>query len=163
MKNIYDNLELLVNFLKDNELTITTAESVTAGRFSALMTSFSGSSKYFDSGFITYSTKSKVKMLGIDKSVVVNYGVVSKEVSYEMAKNSLEKANTNISISFTGNAGPNPIENKPIGTTYITIIYRDRDLVETYKFQSTKIHREEIIFETMEFAVEKLIHVLRIQ
>ncbi len=162
MENFYDKLESLVNFLKKNELTITTAESITAGRFSALLTSFSGSSAYFDSGFVTYSNKSKVIMLGIDKNIIINNGVVSKEVSYEMAKNALEKSGAKISVSFTGNAGPNPIENKEVGLTYITIFYKERDFVQTFKFQSTKENREEIIFETMQFAVEKLIQVLRI-
>ncbi|MDC9714397.1 MAG: CinA family protein, partial [Gammaproteobacteria bacterium] len=44
----------LTELLKQKSLTIAVAESCTGGNLSALLTSESGSSEYFDRGFITY-------------------------------------------------------------------------------------------------------------
>jgi len=52
-------------------LNISVAESCTGGRLSALLTSISGSSTYFDRGYITYSNQAKIDMLDVDASLAL--------------------------------------------------------------------------------------------
>lgn len=62
-----DNSLARVTFdlLKEQDKTITAAESLTAGLFQASIADFSGSSQVFNGGFVTYSIEEKSKMLGI--------------------------------------------------------------------------------------------------
>ncbi|WP_458258792.1 CinA family protein [Spiroplasma endosymbiont of Dactylopius coccus] len=53
------------------------------------------------------------------------YGVISKQCAIEMALNTQKILKTNIAISFTGNAGPNALENKPVGLVYVGIVIND--------------------------------------
>ena len=61
-------------------LNISVAESCTGGRLSALLTSISGSSTYFDRGYITYSNQAKIDMLDVDDKAIqpVRYRAIIK-------------------------------------------------------------------------------------
>ena len=61
-------------------LNISVAESCTGGRLSALLTSISGSSTYFDRGYITYSNQAKIDMLDVDDKTIqpVRYRAIIK-------------------------------------------------------------------------------------
>ena len=50
----------LGEFLKEKNLSLTCAESCTGGLLGQVITSVPGSSKWFESGFITYSYRAKV-------------------------------------------------------------------------------------------------------
>jgi nicotinamide-nucleotide amidase len=103
-------------------LTLTTAESCTGGLISAALTSISGSSKVFKAGFVTYANDAKVKMLGIEKSLLNKVGAVSEEVAIEMAKGALVQAGVDISVAVTGIAGPNSDDSeKPVGLVHIAV------------------------------------------
>ena len=49
---------------------IATAESCTAGGISYAITSVPGSSGWFDRGFVTYTERSKIEMLGVPMGVI---------------------------------------------------------------------------------------------
>ena len=51
--------------LKKHELKLATAESCTGGGAAQLVTSVSGSSEWFDRGFVVYTNVSKREMLGV--------------------------------------------------------------------------------------------------
>ncbi|WP_395473448.1 CinA family protein [Spiroplasma endosymbiont of Nomada rufipes] len=59
------------------------------------------------------------------KKIIEKYGVISKQCAIEMALNTQKILKTNIAISFTGNAGPNALENKPVGLVYVGIVIND--------------------------------------
>ena len=89
---------------------------------SSSITSISGSSKVFNLGLITYSNKSKIKILKVPKKIIKKYGAVSEQVCKLMAKNIGKIAQTNMSVSVTGIAGPNGgTRKKPVGLVYIGI------------------------------------------
>ncbi|TWI55228.1 competence/damage-inducible protein A [Halalkalibacter nanhaiisediminis] len=107
--------------LRQKGCTIATAESFTGGKFSAALTSFSGSSEIFRGGTVSYATDVKEKVLGVSKRVIDEYGVISHHCANEMATCAKETYQADIAISFTGVAGPNPQEGKEPGTVYISI------------------------------------------
>ena len=112
----------VVNRLIKKKFTLATAESCTGGMLSEKITSVSGSSKAFSHGFVTYSNKSKILLLNINKNAIKKYGAVSKEICLLMLKNLNKKIKSNISIAITGIAGPSGgTKTKPVGLVYIGI------------------------------------------
>jgi len=112
----------VINLLKRNKLKIAFAESCTGGLLSSSITSIQDSSKVFNLGLITYSNKSKIKILKISKKIIRRYGAVSEEVCRDMVKKVFEISKANIAVSVTGVAGPGGgTKKKPIGLVYIGI------------------------------------------
>lgn len=96
--------------------TIGSVESFTGGLFASTIISKPGASKYFKGSLVTYATELKEKF-GIDTS----HGVVSKETALSMALKGKEILGVDYCLSFTGNAGPDTLENKKVGEVYIAI------------------------------------------
>ncbi|WP_110929485.1 competence/damage-inducible protein A [Bacillus massiliglaciei] len=115
----------LVKELTARKLTVAAAESLTGGMFQEELTSLPGAGKIFKGGIVSYTNETKAKLLEISEETIAQYGVVSKECAVEMAVNVRRKLNADIGISFTGVAGPDQQEGKPVGTVYIGIVYRD--------------------------------------
>ncbi len=118
--------ESLCNMLIENNISISTAESCTGGLLASRLINYSGISKIFKEGFITYSNESKMKILKVKESTLSKFGAVSKETALEMAKGLKEKTNSDIAISITGIAGPSgSTYDKPVGLVYACIIYKE--------------------------------------
>jgi len=112
--------EVVAKLLIDRGLTIAVAESCTGGLISNRLTNVSGSSKYFERGFITYSNGAKVELLKIDEDLLIKYGAVSLEVARLMAEGVKAVSGTDIGIAATGIMGPTGATfDKPVGLVYI--------------------------------------------
>ncbi|MBD5494169.1 MAG: competence/damage-inducible protein A [Lachnospiraceae bacterium] len=110
----------VVDLLVANHLTITTVESCTGGMLAARLINVPGVSEIFKTGYITYSNKSKRRVLGIKKPLLEKHGAVSSEVAKDMAKRSALFAKADVSVGITGIAGPDGgSEEKPVGLVYI--------------------------------------------
>lgn len=119
--------------LKEKKLTLSVAESCTGGLLGGEITKISGSSEYFMGGIISYSNEIKINHLNVNKTTIEQYGAVSYETASEMAKNIKNLFNTDIGISITGIAGPTGgTPEKPVGTVYIGIAYRDEIEIKKY-------------------------------
>ena len=117
MKQISENL---VKSLKKKKLTLAIAESCTGGLLSSSITGIGGSSKVFKFCLVTYSNKSKNKILKVPNKIIKKYGAVSIECCLSMVNNLSKIGKSNISISVTGIAGPGGgSKNKPVGLVYI--------------------------------------------
>ena len=110
---------LVVEELKKRQISITAAESLTAGLFQASIADFSGVSAIFKGGFVTYSLEEKAKMLDIPQVELETHGVVSTYTAEKMAEQAREKTASDIGISLTGVAGPESLEGHPAGTVFI--------------------------------------------
>lgn len=121
-----------VDLLKQGELKITAAESLTAGLFQATVASVPGASNVFDGGFVTYADDVKVQLLGMDPQLITEFTVVSAPVAQAMAKLSAQKIRADIGVGFTGVAGPDPLEGNPVGTVFIGA-YNDKNNTEMVK------------------------------
>ena len=110
----------VVDLLVANHLTITTVESCTGGMLAARLINVPGVSEIFKTGYITYSNKSKRRVLGIKKPLLEKHGAVSSEVAKDMAKRSALFAKADVSVGITGIAGPDGgSDEKPVGLVYI--------------------------------------------
>ena len=96
---------------------LATAESCTGGWVSMLVTSVSGSSAWFDRGFVTYSNESKQEMLAVSSEVIEIHGAVSEETARQMVLGAVTHSNASAALSITGIAGPGGgSTEKPVGT-----------------------------------------------
>ncbi len=112
--------EVVVALLKENGMTISTAESCTGGLFSARLVNVPGASEVFKEGFITYSNKSKRKYLGVKKGTLLKHTAVSDDVAREMAKGVINTTRADCSVAITGLAGPDGgTDKKKVGTVFI--------------------------------------------
>jgi len=125
--------------LLETRKTIAVAESCTGGLTSSLLTSLSGSSKYFILGVVTYSNKAKTRILGIPTSFINKNGVVSCEVAVKMAKNICKIAKTDFGIGITGIAGPTGGTAKnPIGTVFIAVDGQKKNICKKCNFTGNR-------------------------
>lgn len=115
-----------VDLLKAKHLTISAAESLTAGRFQATIADFPGASEIFNGGFVTYSIEEKAKMLGLELKELQAHGVVSSYTAEQMAQGARQKTQADLAISLTGVAGPDPLEGHPAGTVYLGLATKDK-------------------------------------
>ena len=123
--------------LLKKKLSISVVESCTGGLLAHNLTKFANSSKYFQIGLITYSNKSKIKILKINKNIIKKYGAVSKECCVAMVLSLYKISKSNINVSITGIAGPGGgSKEKPVGLVYIGIKKGKTLLIKKNKFKS---------------------------
>ncbi len=124
-----DKIEkILGELLNERKLTISVAESCTGGELSRMVTSNTGSSKYFIGGIVCYATEKKIDILKVNPATIEEFTVVSEQVASEMAKGGQNLFKTDISVSTTGVAGPGKGEDgKDVGTVYYTIRIGDEE------------------------------------
>lgn len=98
---------------------LATAESCTGGLIAGACTELSGSSVWFERGFVTYSNASKTEMLGVDAGLIARVGAVSEAVARAMAQGAVARSHAQIALSVTGVAGPTGgSPDKPVGTVW---------------------------------------------
>lgn len=125
-----------VEMLLHHKLTISAAESLTAGLFQSELAEIPGVSSTLVGGVVTYTEQAKIEQLGIEQSLLQQYGVVSSECAGEMAKRVRQKFGTDIGVGLTGAAGPEPHDGQPAGTIWIGICIGDKEPT-TRKLQLT--------------------------
>lgn len=135
------------------KISISTAESITGGLISKLVTDVPGSSSILSESYVLYSNDSKVSVLGVDAGLIEKYGVVSKEVAKDMVVKLKMISGKDICISTTGNAGPDVCDNKPVGRVYVGINFLDE--VSVYELNIDG-DREKVRNETAKFIFNKI-------
>lgn len=116
----------IVSEFTQRNLTVATAESCTGGLIAGALTEISGSSAVVDRGFVTYSNRAKVEMLGVDQAVLVSFGAVSRETALQMVAGALRRSGANLAVAVTGIAGPTGgSAEKPVGLVHIAARRRD--------------------------------------
>jgi nicotinamide-nucleotide amidase len=115
--------------------TLASAESCTGGNIAKLITSVSGSSKYFLGSVVAYSNSIKTSILNVNYESIDNYGAVSKQVVSEMAAGIINAFNSDYAIATSGIAGPTGgTDEKPIGTTWIAVASKSKIVAKKFLF-----------------------------
>ncbi len=114
--------EIVADALLAKHLTISTAESCTAGLLGARLTDRAGSSAYVLGGLIAYSNEVKHNALGVPADMLERVGAVSAEVAEAMASGVREWLGTDIGVGITGVAGPGGgTPDKPVGLVHLCV------------------------------------------
>ena len=153
----YDDISLgasLGALVRERGLTLATAESCTGGNIAHLVTSVPGSSAYFLGSVVAYDNRIKSGVLGVDPALIEEKGAVSREVAEAMARGVQALMGSDTSISTSGIAGPGGgTEDKPVGTTWITVRHGDTSYSMKYRFGGS---REQIIEQASHTALQLL-------
>jgi nicotinamide-nucleotide amidase len=114
---LYGLAAALGQALRTRGLVLATAESCTGGWVSEAVTMVSGSSDWFDRGFVTYTNAAKQEMLGVNAATLHAHGAVSEQTVREMVSGALAHSRAQVALAVSGVAGPtggSPA--KPVGT-----------------------------------------------
>ena len=123
-------MDELAKTLIQYNISISSVESFTVGNFAAMLGSIPGISKVYKGSLVTYQSTTKEKLLGISHEIISKYGVVSKEVASLMCVNGKQILDSDVCVSFTGNAGPDAMEGKPVGLVYVGVFIKGKTIVE---------------------------------
>jgi len=113
---------LLADLLQNKSWRMATAESCTGGLIAGACTELSGSSNWFERGWVTYSNEAKSELLGVDPALIENYGAVSEQVARAMAVGAIRRSEglAHVAVAVTGVAGPTGgSAEKPVGTVWL--------------------------------------------
>jgi len=150
----YLKAKKLSEHLISKNLSIAFAESCTGGLLSSSLTSIPGASSYFNCGFVTYSNKSKIKMLGVNHDSIEMFGAVSEKVAHEMAMGAGQNSQSHLAVSITGIAGPSGgTPEKPVGMVCFGFYIKGNVETTTQFFSGA---RSEIVSESISFALSEL-------
>jgi PncC family amidohydrolase len=113
-------VELFARFMRECGATLALAESCTGGLAAKVITDAPGSSAYFVGGLVSYANAVKEELLGVAANDLATHGAVSEVVARQMATGARSRFKADLSLSFTGIAGPDGgSEEKPVGTVWM--------------------------------------------
>jgi nicotinamide-nucleotide amidase len=110
----------VLELLRDNGKTLTTAESCTGGLIASMLTRIPGSSESFHAGFVTYANHIKESVLGVNPETLEDKGAVNEEVVIQMAEGAMARSGADYAIAVSGIAGPDGgTADKPVGSVWL--------------------------------------------
>jgi nicotinamide-nucleotide amidase len=136
-----DTLESVVGaLLKNDNATLSSAESCTGGNIARLLTTIPGSSAYFIGSVVAYHNKVKQNMLDVSENDLKTHGAVSEPVVLQMANGAKEKFGTDYAVATSGIAGPDGgTKDKPVGTIWIAVAGPKRTITRKFNFGNNRL------------------------
>ncbi|MBK9015315.1 MAG: CinA family nicotinamide mononucleotide deamidase-related protein [Saprospiraceae bacterium] len=133
-----DSLESVIGrILKEQNRTLSTAESCTGGYLAHLITTVPGSSAYFLGSVVSYANSVKMNQLGVQEATLREHGAVSEQTVQEMVAGAIRLLGTDVAVATSGIAGPDGgTPEKPVGTVWIAV--GDGQRTVTRKLQLSK-------------------------
>ena len=140
--------------LRERKLSLALAESCTGGLVAARLTEQAGASEFLERGYVTYSNRSKVDLLGVDSALIERAGAVSEEVARAMAAGAQRAAGVDVALAVTGIAGPGgATPDKPVGLVYLAMTNTLNEHIHRAHFPGD---RERIRHQASQAALEML-------
>jgi len=134
--------EVVFKLLEKQNLRLSLVESCTGGLISHRITQIPGSSKILEGSFIVYSKEAKNRLLKIEESFLDRFGLVSKEVCLEMAKQAQKILGADLSLGITGVLGPEKHDNQAVGKVYLSLLSKKKKLEITKELNLKGLDRE---------------------
>ena len=111
--------EAVGNALKAVGASVVTVESCTGGWLGQCLTGVGGASAWYERGFVAYSNRSKIELLGVDPVLIDQHGAVSGAVVLAMVNGGLERSHADYGVAISGITGPGGgYPDKPVDTVY---------------------------------------------
>lgn len=137
--------EIVGNLLRQQNATVSTAESCTGGLIAFRISSVPGASDYFTGSIISYADDAKVHLLDVQQSTLLLHGAVSEATVCEMAQGALAKMKTSYAIAVSGIAGPSGgSSEKPVGTVWIAVASSKRTMAKKFLFSGNRERNMEL-------------------
>jgi nicotinamide-nucleotide amidase len=144
----------IIAVYRDRGWMIATAESCTGGLIAGALTEIAGSSAVVDRGFVTYTNKAKMDLIGVSASTLQVFGAVSKETALQMAHGALMRSGAEVAVAVTGIAGPGGgTAEKPVGLVHLALKTRS-GLIVHREMRYGEIGRDQVRLGTVRTALE---------
>ncbi len=153
--------ELVVKKLIENNETISSMESCTAGYFATTLTNVDGSSSILKYSAITYSNEFKIKM-GVPKEIIDKYTVYSVETSKSMAEEISKFSSSTYGVGITGQIGRlDPTNNTGnLNEIFVTIYNSKTNDYHSFKVNTKSHNRLDCKKEIVDKVLDELITIL---
>ncbi|MGF1578559.1 MAG: competence/damage-inducible protein A [Gemmataceae bacterium] len=116
---------IAMRLLLEQEKTIATAESVTAGLVASRLADVPGASASLMGGMVAYDNRIKIDLLSVPAELIEQHGVISSEVVEVMAKGVLERFDVDYGLTTVGIAGPGGgTPEKPVGLVFVGLAWK---------------------------------------
>ena len=102
-------------------LTVATAESLTGGLLSAVLTEIPGSSAVVRGGLVVYATELKHRLADVPERLLAERGPVDPDVAAALADGARRACGADVGVGLTGVAGPDPQNGIPVGTWFVAV------------------------------------------
>lgn len=145
----------LIEALKQKNMHICCAESCTGGMLSSALVGVAGASDVIDMGLVTYANSAKIKLLDVDPADIEKYGVVSEEVTGQMARGACAISGAEVGVGISGIAGPGGSDFKPEGMVCFGFCINGSVTTATVQFGA--IGRQSVRESSVEYAIDTLI------
>ena len=123
--------------LRQRGLKLAVAESATGGQLASLITEAPGASDYFLAGYVAYSAAAK-EALGVSSEILREHGTIAAATTQALAAAARQAAGADVSVATTGNAGPDPAEDKPVGQLYMVVDLHGRQVCQETRYSTTR-------------------------
>jgi nicotinamide-nucleotide amidase len=106
----------LARAVADAGVTLGVAESLTGGQLSSRLARLSGAGEWYRGSVVAYAASVKHDLLNVPA-----VPVVSEPSARAMAEGAARLLRADVTISVTGEAGPEPQDDVPVGTVWMAI------------------------------------------
>jgi nicotinamide-nucleotide amidase len=120
---------MVLGELRGRTETLATAESLTGGLLGGLLIDVPGASESYVGGVISYATRLKSTLAGVDPVTLRDLGPVAEQTAKEMASGVSRICQADWGLATTGVAGPNPQDGHPVGEVYVAVSHPASGLV----------------------------------
>ena len=117
--------------------TVATAESLTGGMLGTQLTAVPGASVSYVGGVISYATRLKQTLVGVDPDTLATLGPVASATAAAMATGVADRCEADWGVATTGVAGPDPQDGHPVGEVYVAAAHPASHRVEVRALQLT--------------------------
>ena len=104
--------------------TLATAESLTGGMVGQLLTDVPGASASYLGGVISYATRLKATLAGVDAATLAELGPVAERTAAEMARGVARRCDADWGVATTGVAGPEAQDGHPVGQVFVAVSHQ---------------------------------------
>jgi len=151
------NADEIVAQLRQRDLTIATAESLTAGMLSSAIADVPGASAVLQGGVVAYNNTIKHRILGVSADTLAARGAVDIETAKQMATGVRERFGAALGVATTGVAGPDPSEGKAVGIVFIALAARDTTSAKLLRFDGNRAQiRQATVAASLQLVAEWL-------
>jgi nicotinamide-nucleotide amidase len=141
----------LVKKLQEKKLTLALGESVTCGMAAHQLNTVKGTEDVFMGSFVCYHPDTKIRTLHIPRKTIKKYTCESRQVTDAVAKSLSRFFNADIYAAITGlaNAGGSESKTKPVGTIFISALYKNKMYRKRKIFKGTPMNIKKRACETL--------------
>jgi len=92
-------VERVATFMLENQLTLVTSESCTAGLISATLADVPGAGSLLECALVTYSVEAKRRCLGASQSILSAHNLASEAVAHAMTLGAARNSSANVALA----------------------------------------------------------------